>query len=111
MRSSLALLCIAVSSVVAAQPSGLPDRGAGLGATSGTCSFYSDPVFDLPDFLVWNARSGEPVEPSPECVAALPPEQRGAFEHALEHYRVFATPQGDRLLLALRYRLAGFGGA
>jgi hypothetical protein len=71
--------------------------------------FYSDAVTNLHDFLVWNARSREPVEPAPDCVAGLPGEQRTAFEHAREHYKVFATPARNRLLLALRYRLAGFG--
>ena len=47
--------------------------------------------------------------PRPIACARLPADQRAAFEQAREHYKVFATPGGDRLLLALRYRLAGFG--
>jgi hypothetical protein len=93
-----------------AQPADtLPDRAAALIASSRTFVFYSDPVTNLHDFLVWSARSQEPVEPAPDCLAGLPTEQRDAFEHAREHYKVFATPAGNRLLLALRYRLAGFG--
>jgi hypothetical protein len=93
-----------------AQPADtLPDRGDALVAASRSFVLYSDPITNLHDFLVWNARSPEPVEPAPECVAGLPAEQRTAFNHAREHYKVFATPAGNQLLLALRYRLAGFG--
>jgi hypothetical protein len=86
-----------------------PDRGDALVAASRSFVLYSDPVTNLHDFLVWNARSPEAVEPAPDCLAGLPAHQRAAFDHAREHYKVFATPAGDRLLLALRYRLAGFG--
>src|SRR5262245_18591957 len=104
------LLAMLLALAAAAQPSDtLPDRGDALVTTSRTFAFYSDPVTNLHDFLVWNARSREPVEPAPDCLAGLPPEQRAALEDAIQHYRVFTTPGGNRLLLALRYRLAGFG--
>lgn len=110
VRNKLALLCITASvAATAQQPARLPDRGDALVAKSGTFAFYSDPVFNLHDFLVWNTFSREPVEPAAECLAGLPPEQRAAFEHARDHYKVLATASGNRLLLALRYRLAGFG--
>jgi hypothetical protein len=110
MRLSLVLLLgVLGASAAVPQPVKLPDRGGALVAASRTFLFYSDPVTNLHDFLVWNARSNEPVEPAPACLAGLPAEQRAAFEHALLHYRVFATPAGNRLLIALRYRLAGFG--
>ncbi|HUQ53251.1 MAG TPA: hypothetical protein VM692_13580, partial [Gammaproteobacteria bacterium] len=99
--------CLLWSCFAAAQE--LPDRGDALVTLGKTFAFYSDRVTNLHDFLVWNARSREPVEPSPDCLAGLPAEQRAAFDHAREHYKVFATPAGTRLLLALRYRLAGFG--
>ena len=106
----VSLLGVLAAGGAAGQPADtLPDRGGVLVATSRTFVFYSDPVTNLHDFLVWNARSQEPIEPAPDCLAGLPAEQRAAFEHAREHYKVFATPGGDRLLLALRYRLAGFG--
>ena len=92
-----------------AQPPALPNRVDAPVAASRTFVFHSDAVTNLHDFLVWNARSQEPVEPARDCFAGLSAEQRTAFEQAREHYRVFATPAGNRLLLALRYRLAGFG--
>ena len=104
------LLCMTVfGSATAQQPARLPDRGAAVVAAGRTFVFYSDPVFNLHDFLVWSTFSREPVEPAPDCLAGLPPEQRAAFEHAREHYKVLATPSGNALLLRLRYRLAGFG--
>jgi hypothetical protein len=111
MRSAfIPLLGILAAAAAAAQPSDpLPDRGNALVTTSRTFAFYSDPVTNLHDFLVWNARSREPVEPAPDCLASLSAEQRTALDDAIQHYRVFATPGGNRLLLALRYRLAGFG--
>jgi hypothetical protein len=113
MRRSLALLLCFTGSMAASaqQPAGLPDRGDALVAATRTFAFYSDPVFNLHDFLVWNTFSREPVEPAAECLASLPPEQRAAFERAREHYRVLATPAGNLLLLGLRYRLAGFSGS
>lgn len=106
----LTLLGMLAAGSAAAQPADrLPDRGGALVAASRAFAFYSDPVTNLHDFLVWNARSAEPVEPATDCLGGLPAEQRAAFEHAREHYEVFATPEGNRLLLALRYRLAGFG--
>ena len=72
--------------------------------------FYSDPVTNLHDFLVWNARSQEAVEPKPECLAGLPVEQREAFEHARDHYaNTFANGAGEPILLSMRWRLAKFG--
>src|SRR5882672_12708021 len=104
------LVCVTVFGPAMAQsPPRLPDRGDALVATTGTFAFYSDRTFNLHDFLVWNTLSREPVEPAPDCLAALPAEQRAAFERALEHYKVFAGRDGNRLLFALRYRLAGFG--
>jgi hypothetical protein len=109
VRTSLVAACLLTSFFAAAQD--LPDRGAALVALGPTFAFYSDRATNLHDFLVLNARSREPVEPSSECLDGLSAEQRAAFEHAREHYNVFATPAGNRLLLALRYRLAGFGDA
>jgi hypothetical protein len=111
MRRTFAPLLGALAmGAAAAQPADtLPDRGGALVAATRVFAFYSDPVFSLHDFLVWNVRSDEPAEPDPDCLAGLPAEQRAAFEHAREHYKVFATPAGNRLQLALRYRLAGFG--
>ena len=105
------LLGVLAAGTATAQPTTtLPDRGASLVATkSSTFAFYSDRVMNLHDFLVWNARSQAPVESAVDCLAGLPAQQRTAFEHAREHYRVFATPAGNRLLLALRFRLAGYG--
>ena len=107
--ASLLLGAFAVGTAAAQRTDTLPDREGALVAATNAFAFYSDPVFNLHDLLVWNARSQEPVEPAPDCLAGLPPEQRAAFERALEQYTVFATPAGNRLLLALRYRLAGFG--
>lgn len=111
MRFTFApLLGVLAAASAAAQPADmLPNRSDALVATTRMFAFYSDPVFNLHDFLVWNVRSGEPAEPALDCLAGLPGDERSAFEHALEHYKVFATSGGDRLLLALRYRLAGFG--
>ncbi|HEX5109407.1 MAG TPA: hypothetical protein VFV95_13210 [Vicinamibacterales bacterium] len=110
MRLAFALLsAVLVARAAVAQPPALPDRAGALVAAGRTFVFYSDAVTNLHDFLVWNARSREPVEPLPDCFARLSAVQRTAFEQAREHYKVFATPAGNRLLLALRYRLAGFG--
>jgi hypothetical protein len=88
----------------------LPDRGDALVAASHTFVFYSDPVTNLHDFLLWNARSKEPVEPAPDCVAGLPKEQRAAFEHARDYYaKTFANGAGDLVLLSMHWRLAKFG--
>jgi hypothetical protein len=88
----------------------LPDRGGALAAASRTFVFYSDPVTNLHDFLLWNARSQEPVEPAPDCLAGLPMEQRAAFEHARDHYaKTFANGAGELVLLSMRWRLAKFG--
>ena len=108
MRTTIAVLLALSASGVSAAEHALPERGAALVARTPTFAFYSDPAFNLHDFLVWNARSREPVEPAPDCLAALPADQRAAFEHAREHYKAVAAPEGGRLLLALRYRLAGF---
>jgi hypothetical protein len=108
--TTIAVLAVLAASAASAQPAvTLPDRGEALVAATGTFAFYSDPVTNLHDFLVWNARSAAPIEPAPDCLAGLATEQRTAFEHAREHYKVFATPAGNGLLLALRFRLAGFG--
>jgi hypothetical protein len=105
----LAVFGVGAVTAVSAQPAELPERGEALVATSRAFAFYSDRLTNLHDFLLWNALSRQPVEPAPECLAGLPAEQRTAFENAREHYAVFRTPAGNRLLLALRYRLAGFG--
>jgi hypothetical protein len=111
MRSTITavLATLTASAALAQSEAALPNRGEALVATGDTFVFYSDPVTNLHDFLVWTARSEAPVEPAPDCLADLPAEQRAAFEHAREHYEIFATPEGNRLVLALRYRLAGFG--
>ena len=112
MRLTLILLLgVLAACPAAAQPAAtLPARGESLVATkSSAFAFYSDPVTNLHDFLVWNARSQNAVEPAPDCLAGVPADQRAAFEHAREHYKVFSTPAGSRLLLALRFQLAGFG--
>jgi hypothetical protein len=98
----------ALQQIVAAPK--LPDRGDALVASSRSFMFYSDPITNLHDFLVWNARSGEEVEPQPGCLAELPAEQRAAFEHARAHYAAtFANGGGELILLSLRWRLANFG--
>lgn len=109
LASALLLYVFAASAALTQTADSLPDRGGALVAASHTFAFYSDAVTNLHDFLLWNAQSNGPVEPAPNCLAALPLEQRAAFEHALAHYKAFATPAGNRLLIALRYRLAGFG--
>jgi hypothetical protein len=106
----VSLIGVLAAGVATAQPTdALPDRGGALVATSRAFVFYSDRVTNLHDFLIWNTYSRDPVEPAPECLAGLPADQRAAFEDAREHYAVFRTPAGSRLLLALRYRLAGYG--
>ena len=88
----------------------LPYRGDALVAASRTFVFYSDVVTNLHDFLVWNARSQEPVEPKPDCLAGLPAQQRIAFEHARDYYaKTFANGAGELVLLSMRWRLANFG--
>jgi hypothetical protein len=110
MRSTIVPLVSvwAASSAIAQSEVAVPERGEALVTTTEAFAFYSDPVTNLHDFLVWTARSQEAPEPAPECLAGLATEQRTAFERAREHYRVFATQAGTRLLLAVRYRLAGF---
>jgi hypothetical protein len=88
----------------------LPSRGDAFVGASRTFVFYSDLVTNLHDFLVWNARSPEPIEPAPECLAGLPDAQRAAFEHARAHYAdAFANGNGELVLLSLRWRLAKLG--
>lgn len=103
------VLTVALAAIGAANARAQSNRGETPAAASRTFVFYSNPLTNLHDFLVWSARSREPVEPASNCLADLPSEERAAFEHAREHYKVFGTPAGNRLLLALRYRLAGFG--
>jgi hypothetical protein len=96
-------------SAAAAAPK-LPNRGEALVAASGTFSFYSDVRTNLHAFLVWNARSPEPIEPKPECLAGLPPGQRAAYEHAHDYYaKAFANGAGELVLLSMRWRLAKYG--
>ena len=102
-------LAVALAVVCATSARAQSGRAETPAATSRMFVFYSDPFTNLHDFLVWNARAQEPVEPAPNCLAGLPADHRRAFEHAREHYKMFGTPAGNRLLLALRYRLAGFG--
>jgi hypothetical protein len=88
----------------------LPDRGAAPVTASRTFVFYSDLATNLHDFLLWNARSQEPVEPAPDCLAGLPAEQRAAFEHARDYYaKSFADGAGELVVLSVRVRLAKFG--
>jgi hypothetical protein len=88
----------------------LPDRGSAFVAASRTFVFHSDVTTNLHDFLVLNARSELPIEPRPECLAGLPPEQRAAFERAREHYaNAFASGEGEIALLSMRWRLANLG--
>jgi hypothetical protein len=110
MRLTIAaVLAVFAVGAAKAQPVELPERGEALVASSRGFVFYSDLNTNLHDLLVWNTLSRQPVEPAPECLAGLPTDQRAAFEAARAHYAVFRTPAGNRLLLALRYRLAGFG--
>ncbi|HEX5048799.1 MAG TPA: hypothetical protein VFX89_16925 [Gammaproteobacteria bacterium] len=97
---------------LAQQLDGLPDRDASFVAASRAFVFYSDLATNLHDFLLWNARSDRPIEPRADCLARLPDERRAALERAQELYdRTFrGNRSADRLLLAARYRLAGFTG-
>lgn len=72
--------------------------------------FRSDALFNLHDFLLWNAQVEQPVEPRPGCVEALDEPDREAFERVLTHYAgaFGAAPPFDRLGVGLRYELAGF---
>ena len=109
MRNHIAALLAVLVLPVATAEDSLPDRHEALVATTRAFAFYSDPVFNLHDFLVWSSRSKEPVEPAPDCLEGLPAEQRAAFELARDYYKVFSgAAVFDRVLLALRYRLAGF---
>ena len=88
----------------------LPDRGDAFVAASRTFVLYSDLVTNLHDLLVSNARSPEPIEPKPECLAGLRADQRAAFEHARDYYKqTFANGAGDLVLLSMRWRLAKLG--
>ncbi|HUQ51129.1 MAG TPA: hypothetical protein VM692_02840, partial [Gammaproteobacteria bacterium] len=88
----------------------LPDRGGAFVAASRTFVFYSDLVTNLHDFLVWNARSPEPIEPASDCLAQLPDAQRAAFTHARDYYAgAFANGAGELVLLSMRWRLAKLG--
>jgi hypothetical protein len=72
--------------------------------------FRSNLLFNLHDFLVWNAQAPAPVDPRPQCLAALDPEVREGYERASAHYRSMGTeivPFG-RPAVALWFRLAGF---
>jgi polyhydroxybutyrate depolymerase len=72
--------------------------------------FRSDLLFNLHDFLVWNAQASRPVDPRPDCLAGLDPGTRVGYERAEAHYRTKGTeivPFG-RLAVALWFRLAGY---
>lgn len=73
-------------------------------------AFRSDMRFNLHDFLVWNAREAEPVDPRPTCLAALPDAEREGWKHARAHYaETFNRAEPfDRLVVALWFELAGF---
>ena len=79
-RAAYVGLLFATGAATAQPADTLPDRAGALVASSPTFVFYSDPVTNLHDFLVWSARSQEPVEPAPDCLASLSTEQRAAFE-------------------------------
>jgi hypothetical protein len=94
----------------AQQLAGLPDREPAFVAASRAFAFYSDRTANLHDFLLWNATAQTPIEPRDDCLARLSDERRVPFERARELYvRTFrGNRSADRLLLAVRYRLAGF---
>lgn len=108
MRPKIVALLAFLAAWAATAQNALPDRDAVFVAKTDAFVFYSDPSFNLHDFLVWNARSKDAPESAPGCLAGLPAEQRAAFEHARDHYKVFAGPASEKLQLALRYRLAGY---
>ncbi|HTG72709.1 MAG TPA: hypothetical protein VMB70_03030, partial [Terriglobia bacterium] len=54
-------LAVALGVVCGASARAQSRRAEMPAATSGTFVFYSDPVTNLHDFLVWNARAQEPV--------------------------------------------------
>jgi hypothetical protein len=108
----LLLVTMTSHTALAQQLAGLPDRDASFVAASRTFVFYSDAATNLHDYLLWNARSDRPSEPRTECLARLSGERRRGFERAQHLYnRTFrGNRSADRLLLAVRYRLAGFDG-
>ena len=59
MRSAIVLLLSVIVSraAVSQGTAALPDRGESFVAMSGVFAFYSDPVTNLHDFLLWNARA------------------------------------------------------
>lgn len=87
------------------------DRPDSFVAATGAFSFFSDPRINLHDLLVRQASSEEPVEPRPACLGRLAESRRRAYGTALAFYAdelVGRDPEPRRLLLNLRYELAGF---
>ncbi|HEY5567497.1 MAG TPA: hypothetical protein VIM81_09665 [Gammaproteobacteria bacterium] len=92
------------------EPSALANREPSFVAATRGFVFHSDATINLHDFLIWNARAEQPIDPRPDCVSDLPGAERQALEQAQEYYdQTFADPAANnRLLVALRYELAGF---
>jgi len=87
------------------------DRPEAFVAASGAFSFFSDPRTNLHDFLIWQAASDEPVDPRPACLTGLSETERRGYEEARAFYAnelVGRDAAPRRLLLNLRYELAGF---
>jgi hypothetical protein len=94
------------------QSDNLPSsRNASFVAATRSFELHSHPTINLHDFLLWNASGEQRIDPRPACVSSLSVERREALERAQRHYdQRFASPspESERLLLGLRFALAGF---
>jgi hypothetical protein len=105
---ALFLAVVAASADVQAQP--VPPDPGDFVAETDLFVFRSNLLFNLHDFLVWNARAPRLVDSRPHCLAALDPQKRKGYELGKAHYRTLRAeivPFG-RLAVALWFRLAGF---
>lgn len=87
-----------------------PDRRDAFVAATRMFAFHSDPTINLHDFLLSKAQVQGHPDPRPECLAGLPRPEAEAFEQARLHYdtNLSRRPWTDRLIVALRYEVAGF---
>lgn len=111
MLRPFALLLVTVAAPTAVQAQAVPTDSRDSVADTDLFVFRSNLLFNLHGFLVWNARAPRAVDPRPDCLAALGPEEREAYVRASAHYRRMGAeivPFGRRAV-ALWFRLAGFG--
>lgn len=105
--AAIVILMTGCSASITTDP---PRTSTALVAVTDGFEFRSDPLFNLHDFLIWNAESDQPINPRPECTQRLSLRDQEAYRDAQTHYaNLYARGQSPGVLgVALLYRVAGF---